>query len=224
MRSFIRSLVVTASAPFALVATVATALSTTLAAPLVAQSSTPTASVFHIAPYAGYMVFGNYLNGPVGTTLTSKPGALYGVQAALSLSQNLQLVGNIGTTSSSMQVGIPFLGGLSVGNSRMLMYDADLEYDFGGASVSSAKFTPFIQAGIGQMKYDINASVLETHATNLAENVGIGADFALGRGMALRVLAKDYIGKFDFHDATGLGINGSTAHNLGFTAGLRFDF
>ena len=42
--------------------------------------------------------------------------------------------------------------------------------------------------------------------------------------MALRVLAKDYIGKFNFKDATGLGINGETAHNLAFTAGLRFDF
>jgi len=204
-------------------ATVA-ALAAPLAAPLAAQSSTPTASVFHVAPYAGYMVFGNYLNGPVGTTLSSKPGALYGVQAALSLSPNLQLVGNIGTTSSSMQVGVPFLGGLSVGNSSMLMYDADLEYDFGGSSTSGVKFTPFIQAGIGQMKYDISASVLETHATNLAENVGLGADFAIGRGMAVRVLAKDYIGKFNFQDATGLGITGSTAHNLGFMAGLRFDF
>jgi hypothetical protein len=202
----------------------ATTVVTALAAPLAAQSSTPAASVFHVAPYAGYMVFGNYLNGPVGTTLSSKPGALYGVQAALSLSQNLQLVGNIGTTSSSMQVGVPFFGGISVGNSSMLMYDADLEYDFGGSSTSGVKFTPFIQAGIGQMKYDISASVLETHATNMAENVGLGADFAIGRGMAVRVLAKDYIGKFNFQDATGLGITGSTAHNLGFMAGLRFDF
>jgi outer membrane protein with beta-barrel domain len=218
MRSFAR--IVSAAAAIA-----GTALVAPLAAPLAAQSSsTPTASVFHVAPYAGYMVFGNYLNGPVGTTLSSKPGALYGVQAALSLSQNLQLVGNIGTTSSSMQVGVPFLGGLSVGNSSMLMYDADLEYDFGNSSASGMKFTPFIQAGIGQMKYDISASVLETHATNMAENVGLGADVAIGRGMAVRLLAKDYIGKFNFQDATGLGITGSTAHNLGFMAGLRFDF
>ena len=202
----------------------ATTVAAALAAPLAAQSSTPSASVFHVAPYAGYMVFGNYLNGPVGTTLSSKPGALYGVQAALSLSQNLQLVGNIGTTSSSMRVGVPFFGGISVGNSSMLMYDADLEYDFGGPSTSGVKFTPFIQAGIGQMRYDITASVLETHATNVAENVGLGADFAIGRGMAVRVLAKDYIGKFNFQDATGFGITGSTAHNLGFMAGLRFDF
>jgi hypothetical protein len=104
----------------------------------------------------------------------------------------------------------------------MVMYDADLEYDFANATSS---FSPFIQAGIGAMNYNINAaSVINTSATNVAYNVGIGGDVSLGKGMALRLLAKDYIGKFDFQDATGLGINGSTAHNFGLTAGLRFDF
>jgi hypothetical protein len=42
--------------------------------------------------------------------------------------------------------------------------------------------------------------------------------------MAVRLLAKDYIGKFDFKDATGLGISGETAHNWALSAGMRFDF
>jgi len=42
--------------------------------------------------------------------------------------------------------------------------------------------------------------------------------------MALRFLAKDYIGQFNFQDATGLDITGNTAHNFALTAGLRFDF
>jgi len=49
-------------------------------------------------------------------------------------------------------------------------------------------------------------------------------DVTLARGMAVRLLAKDYIGKFNFQDATGLGLNGDVSHNLAFTAGLRFDF
>jgi hypothetical protein len=182
-------------------------------------------SVLHVTPYAGYMVFGNYLNGPLNTTLTNKPGMLYGTQVGLSLSPNVSLVGNIGYTSSSIDVGLPFFGGVSVGNSSTLIYDADLEYDVGKTTLGSSSFSPFVQAGVGAMKYDINAaSVINTNATNFAGNVGVGADFNISKGLALRVMAKDYIGKFNFQDATGIGIDGSTAHNFGLTAGLRFDF
>jgi hypothetical protein len=182
-------------------------------------------TVLHVSPYAGFMVFGNYLNGPLGTTLTNKPGMLYGTQVGLSLSPELSLVGYIGYTSSSIDVGVPIIGGISVGHSSTLIYDADLEYNLGAMRTGATAFTPFVQAGIGAMQYDIKAvSVLTTNATNLAGNVGIGADVAVGKGMALRLLAKDYIGKFNFKDATGLGVDGPTAHNFGFTAGLRFDF
>lgn len=216
MRSITRSAVT-------LLAILSPILSPAVGASLGAQAP-GSGTLLHVTPYAGYMVFGSFLQGPVGTSLTNKPGALYGAQVGMSLAPNLSLVGNIGTTSSSMQVGLPFLGGLSVGSSDVLLYDADLEYDFGSSSGGALPFTPFVQAGVGQMRYDINASVIETHATNVTENVGLGADFTLGRGMALRVLAKDYIGKFNFQDATGLGITGNTAHNIGLSAGLRFDF
>ena len=83
---------------------------------------------------------------------------------------------------------------------------------------------PFVQAGVGAIRYNIDESILTTQATNLAGNVGLGADFRVGRGVAVRVLAKDYIGQFNFQDATGLGITGQTAHNFAFTAGMRFDF
>ena len=89
---------------------------------------------------------------------------------------------------------------------------------------ASLPIAPFIQAGVGAIRYDINESVISTQATNLAGNVGVGADYTLSRGIALRFLAKDYIGKFNFKDATGLGISGNTAHNWAFSAGLRFDF
>lgn len=193
------------------------------AAPLVAQAP-GSGTVLHVSPYAGYMIFGNYLSGPLGTTLSNAPGMIYGTQVGLSLSPQLSLIGNIGYSSSDMKVGIPFLGGVTVGNSSMLMYDAGLEYNLGQTTAGSLGFAPFIQAGVGAMKYDISASVIDTHATNFAGNIGVGADFGLGKGMALRVLAKDYIGQFNFQDATGLGISGNTAHNIALTAGLRFDF
>lgn len=194
-----------------------------LAAPLAAQAP-GSGKVLHVSPYVGYMVFGDYLKGPVGTSLSNAPGAVYGAQAGLSLAPNLSLVGNLGYSTSDIKIGVPILGGVSVGHSSLLLYDADLEYDLGRSKGGATTFSPFVQAGAGAMRYTIDESILTTNATNFAGNVGVGADFTIGRGMALRVLAKDYIGKFNFKDATGLGINGETAHNLAFTAGLRFDF
>src|SRR5205085_237247 len=109
--------------------------------------------------------------------------------------------------SSNIDVGLPIIGGISVGSSSTLIYDADLEYSLGVMHEGTTALTPFVQAGAGAMQYDIKAaSVLTTHATNLAGNIGVGADFAVGKGMAVRVLAKDYIGKFNFKDATGLAV------------------
>jgi hypothetical protein len=191
--------------------------------PLAAQAP-GSGTVLHVSPYVGYMVFGNYLNGPLGTDISSKPGVLYGTQVGLSIAPNLSLIGNIGYTSSSMEVGLPFFGGVSIGNSSMLMYDAGLEYDFNLARGTGLALSPFVQAGVGQMRYTINESILQTQATNFAGNVGLGADFALTRGVALRVMAKDYIGKFNFQDATSLSVDGNTANNFAFSAGLRLDF
>jgi hypothetical protein len=181
-------------------------------------------SVLHVSPYAGTLISGNFLSGPLGTTLNNSPGLLYGTQVGLSLAPELSLIGNIGYSTSDMKVGIPFLGGVTVGHSALLLYDAGLEYNFARATERAVPFAPFIQAGVGAMKYDVTASVIDTHATNFAGNVGVGADFSLSRGLAMRLLAKDYIGKFNFQDATGLGVTGNTAHNIALSAGLRFDF
>jgi hypothetical protein len=203
-----------------LIASTVAALS---AAPLVAQDPGG-GTALHVSPYVGTMISGSFLNGPLGTTLSDSPGLIYGTQVGLSLAPQLSLIGNIGYSSSDMKVGIPFLGGVTVGHSNVLLYDAGLEYNFGATSAKSLGFSPFVQAGVGAMQYDVNASVIDTRATNFAGNVGFGADVNVSKGIALRLLAKDYIGKFNFQDATGLGITGNTANNVALSAGLRFDF
>lgn len=194
------------------------------AAPLVAQTS-HTSTGLQISPYAGYMVFGKYLDGPLGTSITNAPATLYGAQVGLTLTRDLSLVGNLGYTASDIKIGVPIFGGVTAGHSNMLVYDANLEYNLGGeGGLGSATIAPFVQAGVGAIRYNIDASIITTQATNLAGNLGIGIDYMITPGMSLRFMGKDYIGKFDFQDATGLGISGKVAHNMALTAALRLDF
>ena len=188
------------------------------------SSPIPTGTAFELTPYAGYMIFGDYLKGPLGTSISNAPGALYGVQLGMKLSPNVSLVGNLGYTSSDVTVGVPFVGGYSIASSSTLLYDGGLQLELPVTTASGLRLQPFGQIGAGAMRYDINASILETHATNFAANFGLGADIGVGRSLAVRLMAKDYFGKFDFHDATSLDVHGAMAHNWALSAGLRLNF
>jgi hypothetical protein len=191
-----------------------------------AQMSSPVASgtAFELTPYAGYMIFGDFLKGPLGTSLSNAPSTLYGVQLGMKIYPNVSLVGNVAYTNSNLTVGVPFLGGYSIAQSSTLLYDGGLQLDLPMTTASGLALKPFAQVGLGAMRYNVNASVLETNATNLAYNIGGGADISLGQSMGLRLMAKDYIGKFDFHDATQLDVQGQTANNWALSAGLRVNF
>lgn len=199
----------------------------TLSAAAHAQSRTkslPTGKAFDLTPYVGYMVFGNFVKGPLGTSLSSAPAPVYGAQLGMRLAPNLSLVGNLATTSSDIKAGIPFLGGLTVARGTMLMYDGGLQLDIPMTTVAGTAVSPFVQAGAGAIHYDISQSFVSAKATNFAANLGVGADLALGRGVGIRLMAKDYIGKFDFKEATFLDFEGRTANNFAFSAGLRLSF
>lgn len=203
------------------------ALSMSAAASAHAQARTTsltTGKAFDLTPYAGYMIFGDYIKGPLGTSLSNAPAPVYGAQLGMRLAPNVSLVGNVATTSSDIKAGIPFLGGLSVAHSTLLLYDAGLQLDIPVTTMGGTSLSPFIQAGAGAIRYDISQSLVSTKATNFAANVGLGADVALGNGIGVRVMAKDYIGKFDFKDATNLDFTGQTAHSVAFSAGLRLSF
>ena len=57
--------------------------------------------------------------------------------------------------------------------------------------------SPFLQGGVGAMRYEVESGFLNTTATNVAYNVGGGVDVQLTPNLGLRLMAKDYIGKFD---------------------------
>ena len=184
----------------------------------------PPAPLLQIAPYAGYMLFGNMYDGPLGTSLSNAPGAVYGAQLSVQLVPGLSLVGNVATADATLQVGVPFLGGYDVGESSVLLYDAGLQLGTSLGDRSRLPLSPFLQVGVGGMRHDVRSGILETTATNIAFNAGVGADVALSQGIGLRVLAKDYMGRFDTREATGIATDATLAHNWALSGGLTLSF
>ena len=190
-----------------------------IAAPLQAQSGRT--GSFGITPYAGYMKFGNLVNGPLGTSVRSASGSVYGAEATLGLARGLALVGNVAYASTDLEVGVPIVGGLSFGKSSALMYDAALRLSVPLSTGAGPAITPFVQAGAGAMRQEVEISPAATHSTNFAYNVGAGLDVPLGSRLGLQLMAKDYIGKFDVREATAIDVEAETAHNWTVSAGLR---
>lgn len=190
------------------------------AMPLAAQSVKP--KVFDLTPYAGYMMFGKLFEGPIGTSVSAGSGPLYGAQMSLTMAKNVALYGNVGYSSSDLKVGLPILGGLDVGNSKALIYDGGVELKVPLQEASVV--TPFVLGGVGGIRYEVESGFLNTKATNVAYNVGGGVDVKLNPNFGVRLMAKDYIGKFDIKDATFIDYQGKTANNLAFSAGLRLSF
>jgi len=190
------------------------------AMPLAAQAAKP--KVFDVTPYAGYMMFGKLFEGPIGTSISAGSGPVYGAQASLTMAKNVALYGNVGYSSSDLKVGLPILGGLNVGNSKALMYDGGIELKIPMQAASVV--TPFVQGGVGAIRYEVDASFLNATATNVAYNFGGGVDVRLSPNFGVRLMAKDYLGKFDFKEATTFDLNGKTTNNVALSLGVNFGF
>lgn len=175
-----------------------------------------------LTPYAGYLITGNWYDGPVGTSISTTNAPTVGVQGSIPLARGLSLVGNLAYASGDLRIGLPLLGGVNVGRATTWMYDVGLE--LGGLGGTTRGFAPFVQGGIGGMTNDISVSVLETRSTSVAYTVGGGLDVGITPGITLRLQAKDYISRFNSEDAVGFRAEGNLAHNLALTAGIRFVF
>ena len=176
-----------------------------------------------ITPYGGYMVFGDILNGPLGTRLSSSAAPVYGAQVNLPLGSTLSIVGNVAYSQPNLQIGVPILGGLGVGKSSIWMYDAGLQFS-APVMTGQRSIIPFVQAGVGAMKYDVQVAGFSRNASNIAFNAGIGADLPLAQNIGLRVMAKDYIGKFDVNEATSIDYTAKNSNNVALSAGLKLGF
>jgi opacity protein-like surface antigen len=181
-------------------------------------------TLFNVTPYAGYMIFGDFLRGPVGTTLARSNGAVYGAQLGMQIAPNVSVIGNVAHSSSDLQVGVPFLDKLNVGTSGVWLYDGGLQLDIPtGGSASPIK--PFVQVGAGAIRYDITAaSIVKTTATNFAFNAGAGLEYQMTPTVGFRLFARDYIGKFDVGEATSVDMDTRVVQNWALTAGFRVGF
>lgn len=176
----------------------------------------------HLTPYAGYLVTGNWYDGPVGTSLATTNAPMLGVQGAVPLTAGVSLVGNLAYASGDLRVGLPLLGGVNVGSATTWLYDAGLE--LGGLAGRSTGIAPFVQGGIGGMTNDIRASVFQARASNVAYTAGVGVDVGVSNALTLRVQAKDWIGRFNSEDSIGFRAEGNLAHNWALTAGVTLRF
>lgn len=190
------------------------------ALPLAAQQAKPT--VFDVSPYAGYMMFGKLFEGPIGTSVSAGSGPMYGAQMSLTMAKNVAIYGNVGYSSSDLKVGLPIIGGLDIGTSKALLYDGGVELKVPMQAASVV--TPFVQGGIGAIRYEVESGFLNTKATNVAYNFGGGVDVRLSPNFGIRLMAKDYLGKFDFEEATSFNLNGKMTHNVGLTVGVNLGF
>lgn len=203
-------------------AAAALALLASLAPAFRLEAQKPT--VARLTPYVGYMTFGDYIDGPLGTSVTNEGAAVYGATLALDIAPQFALVGNLGYTESDLRVRIPIVGGLNFANSKILLYDAGLQYRFGTPGALGTGAIPFVEGGVGAIRYEVSTGPLTTNSTNFAGNIGGGIDFQLNRTIGFRGAVKDYIGKFDFKEATFFSLDSKVAHNFAFTAGVSLAF
>lgn len=201
------------------VATTAAAAAFVLAAPAL-QAQTGVGA--HLTPFAGYLVTGDWYDGPVGTNIAATNAPMIGAQGAIPLTKGLALVGSLAYASGDLRVGLPLIGGVNVGSAKTWLYDAGLE--LGGLAGRSRGIAPFVTGGIGGMTNDIKASVFETRASNVAYTAGVGVDVGVSESFALRIQAKDWIGRFNSEDAVGFRAEGNLAHNWALTAGVKLRF
>jgi opacity protein-like surface antigen len=179
-----------------------------------------------LTPYAGWMHFGNLFEYSNGTELGMKDAALIGVQGGVNLGQSWALLGNFGYAKSEFTNEFPSAPTQSISpDVGVFLMDAALQYKL----PVYGPVAPFIQGGVGGIKYTYDTDDVQSRgATDVAFNAGIGADIQLSRSLGLRLMAKDYITNLSWDNLNDVelddDIEGNTAHNLGFSLGLKIGF
>ena len=196
------------------------------AAPLAAQQSTFSRkpSVFTIAPYVGYMNFGDYFETTDDVEFSNENGALYGAQASLDLGRYFSLFGNFGYSSSKFTFELGNGQNVNLNDVGVWLYDGGLQLRMPLSPDATSGISPFVQAGAGAVRYSSDSDdITSSSSTNAAFNYGAGLDWQLGR-LGIRLMAKDYVTSLDWTDVGEVRLDDKKAHNWGLTAGFKIGF
>jgi opacity protein-like surface antigen len=184
------------------------------------------AGSFFVGPYAGYMFFGDLwdFNGPTEQSLEDAP--MFGAQAGVNLTPSIALLGNIGYAKSAFTLENDATNSSEriSGDLGVFFYDAALQFRI---PMNSTRVSPLAQLGVGGVRYTLDTDDItgQPRSSDIAFNVGLGADIGLARGVALRLMAKDYITSTKWNDVEELDFDDdaadNVAHNIGLTIGLR---
>ena len=219
---------------------VATLASAILAAPVAAQTPesvvTGGQSTFSLTPYAGYMFFGNLANTGPNSTLTNDDSWIAGAQAKIRMTSRWGVVGNAAYSKtnfeSEQRSGTTTPATRISGDIGYWLADVGLQYQL-PFSFNEGRIAPFVQGGIGAVRYTAEADDLESdNTTNLQYNAGVGLDIDRGP-IGFQIMLKDYVTSLDWSKlrdtdipdiATGNADRSRIAHNLALTAGIRINF
>ena len=217
---------------------VGAALMAAVAAPLSAQDAGSPVTDGHgsafVGPYVGYMNFGELFDFGADRDLSFENGLFFGGQLGYSFNPNFSVLGNLGYTKSKLQVKQdnpdPDVNQNISGDLGVFLYDANVQFRLPVAlGAGSAAFAPFVQGGVGQLKYTADYDDIGSKGnTSTTFNVGLGADVQLTKYAGLRLMAKDYITSLSWDQFENVSfddnVNNNTAHNLAFTVGLNLGF
>lgn len=218
------------SVPRRVMATVLAVGGVGLVRPLPAQATADREPAIRVTPYVGYAVFGDYFEGMEGVTFTNENAPIVGAQLGAALTPTVALVGHLGYARSNWRLNdVPLLGDVNLAEAGIWLYDVGVQLRLPTASRGGAGVTPFAQLGVGAIRYTLGDATLAEligadDATNVAGNVGIGADVRLGRAVGLQLMVRDYVAAFRSVEARGFRAEGRVAHSVTFTAGATFGF
>lgn len=198
------------------------------AAPVAAQQSTFSnkPAVFSIAPYVGYMNFGDYFESSNGVEFSNENGALYGAQAQLDLGRYFSLTGNFGYSSSKFTFENYFGAGqnLNLNDVGVWLYDGGVQFRLPLRGDATSGVSPFVQAGAGAIRWSSESDdITSKSSTNAAFNYGAGLDWQLGK-LGIRLMAKDYVTSLDWTDFGNVELKDTKAHNWALTGGFKIGF
>lgn len=195
-----------------------------LALAAVVLSSVPAAAqqpIARVTPYVGFLASGSIATLPLGFEVGSAGAPMYGLQLGVNVTPNIAVVGNVGYADSQLEAGLPFIGGLSIADNKILMYDGGLQLRLPAVTGKGTGIVPFVEGGVGAIRNEITSGPVKTTSTNVALVAGGGLDLQVTNAFGLRLMAKDHISRFDYGEALGVNVDGRRAHNWVMGVGVN---